>query len=311
MLDEFYYENHAGERVNFGSGGIYANYNDLRDYQWTFSTAGGRARNFRRLPVEKTLPVVFVGADSREKRDKAFEVFEKDVLADRDGKFYINDSYLECRIYASANSQYLQSHKFLRTAFAIVSADPVWKRKAVFSFAKSGGADSSGIDYPYDYPHDYTESSFSNFVLNNTFFGKSDFKMTFYGPTTDPAVEIGGHLYKMNCSIFEGERIEIDSEAKTIKRIAPDGSETNYFRFREKSESIFEKIGDGLQRIRWGGSFGFDIELTELRSEPRWNIEKEDHGGDEPVEEKELYLLDDSGELIFDSDGDRIESGVA
>ena len=54
MLDKFFYENNNGKRVVFGEGGLYANYNDLRDYEWSYSDDNNIIGGFYKEPVKKS-----------------------------------------------------------------------------------------------------------------------------------------------------------------------------------------------------------------------------------------------------------------
>ena len=82
MLDKFFYENNNGKRVVFGEGGLYANYNDLRDYEWSYSDDNNIIGGFYKEPVKKSLPVVIVKNSLAERiavRNSLFEVFESDI----------------------------------------------------------------------------------------------------------------------------------------------------------------------------------------------------------------------------------------
>ena len=47
------------------------------------------------------------------------------------------------------------------------------------------------------------------------------------------------------------------------------GKEINLFDYRDKTQSVFERIPGGNLRLNWTGTFGFDLTLFEERSEPR------------------------------------------
>ena len=84
MLDKFYYLNNFGEKINFGMDGIYACYNDLRDYEWSYESSNNIITGFIRGIKTKKLPVIFLsgsGEKTRKLRNKAYEIAEKDILA--------------------------------------------------------------------------------------------------------------------------------------------------------------------------------------------------------------------------------------
>ena len=43
MLEQLRYVNHLGEVIEFGKKGLFANSNDLRDYEWTYDSDRSRA----------------------------------------------------------------------------------------------------------------------------------------------------------------------------------------------------------------------------------------------------------------------------
>ena len=103
MLDVFKYENHLGEVIQFGENGVFANSNDLRDYSWQYDSDKNKIENFRKGVVNKTIPIVIVAPTEEEGvevRNKIFEVFEKDVVAEIPGKIIIGEYYMNAYIYA-------------------------------------------------------------------------------------------------------------------------------------------------------------------------------------------------------------------
>jgi phage-related protein len=91
-----------------------------------------------------------------------------------------------------------------------------------------------------------------------------------YGACINPAIIIGDHTYKVNCSVNAGEYLTIDSTTKKIYITGTDGTVTNVFSKRDRENYIFEKISVGMVTVAWGGGYGFDLILLEERSEPKW-----------------------------------------
>lgn len=320
MLDKFFYENNNGKRVVFGEGGLYANYNDLRDYEWSYSDDNNIIGGFYKEPVKKSLPVVIVKNSLSERiavRNSLFEVFESDILAGKKGRIYIGNWYLKCWITAIENSSYLMHRDFTKADLTVITDEPFWIKEEIFSYSAVNVSASGGIDFPFDLPIDLQSSNVGQNTISNYQIFPAAFKITVYGPCSNPVmIKIGGHTYQVNVGLNSGENLVIDSMNKTITKVLQDRAETSVMRYRYKKESIFEEIQPGQNELIWFGDFGFDVLLYHKRSEPDWesftgNIGSSDTptpapGGSE-TEDMSVYLLDSSGEPILDSNNNRIE----
>lgn len=320
MLDKFFYENNNGKRVVFGEGGLYANYNDLRDYEWSYSDDNNIIGGFYKEPVKKSLPIVIIKNSLSERiavRNNLFEVFESDILAGKKGRICIGNWYLKCWITAIENSSYLMHRDFTKADLTVITDEPFWIKEEIFSYSAVNVSASGGIDFPFDLPIDLQSSNVGQNTISNSQIFPAAFKITVYGPSSNPVmIKIGGHTYQVNVGLNSGENLVIDSMNKTITKALQDRAETSVMRYRYKKESVFEEIQPGQNELIWSGDFGFDILLYHKRSEPDWesltgNIGSSDAptpapGGSE-TEDMSVYLLDSSGEPILDSNNNRIE----
>lgn len=320
MLDKFFYENNNGKRVVFGEGGLYANYNDIRDYEWSYSDDNNIIDGFYKEPVKKSLPIVIIKNSLSERiavRNSLFEVFESDILAGKKGRIYIGGWYLKCWITAIENSSYLIHRDFTKADLTVITDEPFWIKEEIFSYSAVNVSASGGIDFPFDLPIDLQSSNVGQNTVSNSQIFPAAFKITVYGPSSNPVmIKIGGHTYQVNVGLNSGENLVIDSMNKTITKVLQDRAETSVMRYRYKKESIFEEIQPGQNKLIWSGDFGFDVLLYHKRSEPDWesltgNIGSSDTptpapGGSE-TEDMSVYLLDSSGEPILDSNNNRIE----
>lgn len=320
MLDKFYYQNNNGKKVVFGEGGLYANYNDLRDYEWSYSDDNNIIDGFYKEPVKKSLPIVIIKNSLSERiavRNSLFEVFESDILAGKKGRIYIGGWYLKCWITAIENSSYLIHRDFTKADLTVITDEPFWIKEEIFSYRAVNVSASGGIDFPFDLPIDLQSSNVGQNTVSNSQIFPAAFKITVYGPSSNPVmIKIGGHTYQVNVGLNSGENLVIDSMNKTITKVLQDRAETSVMRYRYKKESIFEEIQPGQNKLIWSGDFGFDVLLYHKRSEPDWesltgNIGSSDTptpapGGSE-TEDMSVYLLDSSGEPILDSNNNRIE----
>lgn len=269
MLERFRYINHINEVVEFGSGGIFANQNDLRDFSWDMSTRNGKITSFSRGVVSKTIPVVVISNKATELKNRIFEVCEKDVQAMQHGRIVIGDYYLRCFVTASQKSNYLPSRKHTELALTVSTDSPYWIKETKTTFGYGIVSEGTNLDFNNDFAYDYTSNMLGK-ELNNTGFMPANFKMLIYGPAENPSVKIGGHAYTVNVSVARNEYLAIDSISKTVILKHTDGAETNCLNLRDKDSYIFEKIPSGVNLVSITGDFKFDVTLLEERSEPKW-----------------------------------------
>lgn len=273
MLERLKYKNHLNEVVDFGKDGIFVNTNDLHDYEWTVTKKSDRIAAISKGITTKKLPIVII-CDTEENgtaaRNRLMEVVEKDVLAFSPGQIILGDYFFKCYVTKSEKKNYLVTKRWMEVTLTLTSDFPYWIKEKVIPFGASSTTGTSGEDdFPYDYPFDYMESSNSS-PVNNTNFVASNFRLRIYGACTNPAIIIGNHTYKVNCTVNAGEYLTIDSTTKQIYITGVDGSVTNVFNMRDRGSYIFEKIPVGMNTVAWGGNYGFDLILLEERSEPKW-----------------------------------------
>lgn len=272
MLEQFKYVNHLREVVEFGKGGIYANYNDLRDYQWSFSKVNSKISRFNKEIVSKKLPVIIQAPTEAEAltiKNRLFEVIEKDVLSGKYGMIVIGGYYYRCYITASKKSEYLISKRHLRVDLTVSSDCPVWVKETEVNFNTATASDG-GLNFPHDYAFDFTNLMNAQNV-NNTSFAGCNFRMVIYGACMNPTIIIGGNTYQVNCTVESGQYLTIDCAAKKVYLTKANGETVNQFNNRNKSYYIFEPIQPGINAVSWTGDLKFDVILLDERGEPKWN----------------------------------------
>jgi hypothetical protein len=275
MIDNITYVNHLNEVFSWGANGVFANYSDLRDFVWSYSSSYDRVSSFYRGIATKNLPTLILcmtEAEGVRIRNNLFEVCEKDVLAVVPGKLIIGDYYLQCYITGSASTEYLVTKRYMRVRLTVTSDRPFWVKETTAAFYSDSSEIITGgtnLDYDFDYPFDYT-SELINKALNNTGFADSNFKMVIYGPAVNPIVYIGGHAYEVDTEIASEGYLTINSIDKTILLTDITGNQTNVFNYRSRDSYVFQKIPSGVNAVTWDESFNFDLTLIEERSEPRW-----------------------------------------
>lgn len=120
-------------------------------------------------------------------------------------------------------------------------------------------------DYKYDYYHNHQLAR-----LDNDHFVESGFKMTIYGPCTEPKIWIGDHLYHVAVTLYDSEYLVIDSRERTVVRYARNGVQENCFGKRDNKNYVFQKIPPGKNAVKWNATYSFDLALYQERSEPPW-----------------------------------------
>jgi len=274
MLDSMIYVNHLGESIKLSkSNGIFCNYNDIRDYEWEYSTTNDTITSFSKGVVKKTIPLLIKSDNSTEIRNKLTEYMEKDILSLKQGKLIIGGYYLKCYITSNKKTNYLISDNYINLELTVVTDYPYWIKENNYNFMKVTESeiitDKRNLDFNYDFDYDYT-SNLLNKTLDNTSFTSSNFKLIIYGPVDNPNVIINGNVYNVDVKIEEGEYLTIDSKNKTIILTDIKGNTTNEFNNRNRDNYIFEKISNGNNKVKWNGEFGFDVVIYEERSEPKW-----------------------------------------
>lgn len=275
MLETFVFENHLGQRFEGLPNGVYLNYNDLRDYSWSYDTINNRISRFYMGTKNRKLPLV-VKCDSDEEavavKNRLHELAEADIEAKIPGKIFVGDYYTNGYITASTKSNYLITKRLCYIELTLTSDDPAWYLEQTQAFIPGEGSAigiGGGTDYPYDYPYDYALSLKGQKIVCDSV-GSNAFRLLIYGEAVNPSVVISGHIYAINGTIGKGETLLIDSMTKTITLTTAFGNKINWFDKRGREDYIFEPIPAGQNAVSWLGTFGFDLTVIEKRSEPRW-----------------------------------------
>ena len=275
MLEKFIFENHLGQRFEGLPNGVFLNYNDLRNYSWSYDTINNRISRFYMGTKNRKLPLV-VKCNSDEEavavKNRLHELAEADIEAKIPGKIFVGDYYTNGYITASTKSNYLITKRLCYIELTLTSDDPAWYREQTHTFLPGTGSSigiGGGTDYPYDYPYDYALSLKGQKIVCDSV-GSNAFRLLIYGEAVNPSVVIGGHVYAINGTIGKGETLLIDSLSKKITLTTAFGNKINWFDKRGREDYIFEPIPAGQNTVSWLGTFGFDLMVIEKRSEPRW-----------------------------------------
>ena len=273
MLEKIKYTNSFGETLDFGKDHLFVNENDLRDFTWGIITKNNKIAGFKKGIVDKTIPIILKcdsEAEGIELRNRLFEIFEKDIIAQKHGKIHIGDYYMQCYITGSQKTNYLFSKDYMTVKVSVQTDFPVWIKETTTMHRLSASALHDYLDYPYDYSYDFKNPTALD-AINNADFVGSNFILTIFGGVQNPTLYVGNHKYAVNVLIPTDAYLIINSMNKTIVLTQPNGEKVNCFNNRDKQSYVFEKIPAGTSIIASPiDQLRFQLTLLEERSEPKW-----------------------------------------
>ena len=245
------------------------------DWSWTADGAkrqyGQRVSRFSRDPATYEADLIFHGnpAELRRTIQALHNDFENDMRRMTPGRLVWGDYYIDAYINGSAVEN-ISYWSWISNKIQILAPYPFWikEEKVVLPSASEGS--SEFLDFPYDYPYDYTAPVIGEKVIKSDSPFTSEFTMIIYGEAVNPRVVINGHPYVLYTTIPAGAYVVIDSKQRTIMMYGTGGQKTNVFDYRNKSDSIFEKIPEGNLKITWDAIFGVDLTIFREKSEPEF-----------------------------------------
>lgn len=277
---EVYYINHKNQKIDLGHSPYQLQIGNLFDSSNKYD---GNCFRISRVYKEITTISTCVTIDAPSEKefyaavDQFFEITETDTAAGVQGRLYIGDMYLKCNVISSSKSFWKETFRGMENTIKLLVPYPYWCREISKSFLKIGSgavlrSEDIYLQYPVAYPYRYTMPQNAGFISNDHY-TDCDFKMIIYGPCTDPAIRVNGHLYEVKATLYAGEYILIDSRENTVVRYLIAGRTQNLFNQRNKESNLFQKIPAGRCAILWNAAaFGFDLTLFQERSEPEWNL---------------------------------------
>lgn len=251
---------------------------DLTDYDNVEIESNGKIAGFIKEITERKLNIDIISSSketTQELCNKLNEVFEKDIYNNVAGKIYINDYYMRCFIKSCKKSK--RGNGVIRSyEYTLITDYPFWIKETTYQYLAEPPEAvkytdlEAGIMFP-EFPFDFAPVRGEK-ILENPSFTDSNFIMIIYGFVESPQVSIAGHPYRVETTIYEGERLVIDSKKGTVKKIGRLGEVVDCYNARQKDYSVFKKIPAGLNVFQWSGGFGIDITLFDERSEPKCSL---------------------------------------
>ena len=307
-----YYKTGTGsEIINLDQPPYWMQTGDFLDYVWEYEISGRHIGKLRKTVQEKEFTITVIGKTEEEYAhniNTLHQAFERDVLKNTPGRLYFGEYYLSCFVYTSEKTEWEYGCNSMDNTLGIIEANSFWRRETTHRYLPQQKPVEGDVQNPdisgeklegellghgavvKDFPFDFLKPSnlkityplfgfpfdlvgtHGRRTLNNEAFTDTDFVMTIYGFVDNPNIQIAGHPYTVYATIYEGERLIIDSAAGTVKKIGRLGEETNLYNARRKDYSVFRKIPPGVQTVSWPGTYGVDIILYDERSEPKWSL---------------------------------------
>ena len=265
-----------------GDGLGYLDILPLYGYSWGYDLAnsvsgdGGAATGFSRRPRAFNLELRRRGPDRAafvSRMDALHAAAEVDVLAEKPGRLWLADQYLDCYLAVGATvTSAPRNGAFGTVEVNVLAVKPYWctERTTEFYPLVSGeGRGDHGKKYDLKNAYRYGTSIASN-DINNQFYAPTPAIITLYGPAEAPAVTIEGNVYGVNTSITATQRLVIDGTKREIYAVGEGGARIDLFNHRVKTGDAFKPVDMGVHRVLTNGNYRMQIKLIEQRSQPRW-----------------------------------------
>lgn len=266
----------SGNVYNLQSDGIRTKTANYHSWKWgvngTILQYGIRVSDFKRDPALYETRLILNGSPLQRKAllEALHDDFERDVRNMTLGRIVWGDYYIDC--YITTSSTFPDPNDvWTDNDINIYCPYPFWIQEETKSFyPQSAPEGEEFLDYEYDHNYDYYYGNPGLARWVRDFPWSCEFRMTLYGPSSNPQVTINGHPYLINDTLEDSDYIVIDSRSNKVTKYLANGQVLNIFDLRGKTKSVFTPIPGGTLSLNWPGTWGFDLTLFEERSEPRW-----------------------------------------
>lgn len=243
-----------------------------RSWSWNVNGTkldqGVRVSGFTRAAAQYKSELLLFGTKEEQEKliNDLHDDFEGDLRRNQTAKIIIGDQYLNCYI-TSVNARY---NKGCTTdSIQIYAPYPYWRQEQKITLEASNITGGDFLDFPFDFSFDFTAPVTGEKIVKSDFPFTSEFQMVIYGLAVNPRIVINGYPYVLYATVPAGAYVVVDSRQKSVMMYNADGTRTDLFNFRNKADSIFQKIPAGNLNISWGASYGVDITVFRERSEPK------------------------------------------
>lgn len=267
----------SGHKYNLISNGILhkaANYHAWAyRVQGTKLQYGTRVADFAKDPATYETELILEGGERQRQAivDALHDDFEADLRNKKAGRIIWGSYYIDCFVIES-NTAPTDIPTRTLNKIKIYTPYPYWVQDYNIELLPSEETESEFLDFPFNFPFDFTAPTIGETTIKSDFPYDSEFEMVIFGPAVNPRVTINRYSYVLYTTIPDGAYVVIDSRKKTVMQFNTDGTQSNIFNLRNKTDSIFQKIPGGNLRISWDATFGVNITIHRERSEPRVEV---------------------------------------
>lgn len=243
-----------------------------RSWSWKPRTTeleqGVRVSGFTRAAAQYKSELLFYGSveEQTELINDMHDDFEGDMRRKKTGRIIVEGQYLDCYVI-SVDARH--NNGVTTDDIQIYAPYPYWMQEQKIVLNASAVTGGEFLDFPYDFEYDFTAPVMGRKIVKSDFPFTSEFQMVIYGLAVNPRITINDYPYTLYATIPQGAYVIIDSKQKSIMMYNTNGTRTDLFNFRNKTESIFQKIPAGDLDIAWDSSYGVDITVFRERSEPK------------------------------------------
>ena len=267
----------SGREYSLMSNGIRQKNANYHKWSWgiegTKLQYGTRVANFSRDAAAYETELYISGGEAHRQNviNALHDDFETDVRNNKTGKIVWGSYYINCFV---KDSDTHPSDNGIETVnkIGIFAPYPFWIQDYKIELLPSEETESEFLDFPFNFPFDFTAPTIGEMTIKSDFPFDSEFEMVIFGPAVNPRVTVNYYSYVLYTTIPDGAYVVIDSRKKTVMQFNTDGTQSNIFNLRNKTDSVFKKIPSGNLRITWDATFGVNITIHRERSEPRAEV---------------------------------------
>lgn len=269
----------AKGEVDFNTYPLSYKTHNFSDYKREFESTnkvlgyGTNIDRFLRYGKEYNLTINIVGESKQEMYDsmnRMIDIFEHDIANESTARLEVNGVYLNGYMVGASDVNWELAGNGISTELTFFALDPLWiQEKSFFKSVRSLGLEQEGFTLPMGFPTSFTTDEVNLEIKNET--GRGNLaEISFFGPTVDPVIDIGGQTYGVKGTLLDNERFVIDQRDKTVVKITMTGDVFNVFNDRQKSPSVFTPLPHGITPVSYNNEFSIEITIFEGVVEPRW-----------------------------------------
>lgn len=259
-MDKIKYVNHLGETIELRQGKIWCNYKDLKTFVQSLD-------NGRLVNSSQKATLLFLCLNN-EAANRLIDVLDVDNIANKYGRFYINDWYIKV-MYQGLPDIINEENSFIKINLTFAAEETIFTKENEYVLSPGDKIENVYKNYPRNYPSNYGADAVSSSSVENTQRLEADFILKFSAPSASVSVSIDSNLYEVEASVNEGETFVINTQDKEVYKETMQGK-VNLFGAASDDSYIFNTISKGIHRVAWAGNFTLYLTVLEHRRTPPW-----------------------------------------